>query len=147
MLRSILPAVLCLSLLAACNEDSGGGQGGAVPASSNNNTPPVTTSGSGVTISGDQGASGANTSGQRLNPPHGEPGHICEIGVGEPLPDGNHGDVQILDAPPGLDVTTTIVSPPTGGSPTATMGGSGRINPPHGEPGHVCEIPVGEPLP
>ena len=32
----------------------------------------------------------------------------------------------------------------------ATAGGSQdapRLNPPHGQPGHICEIPVGSPLP
>ncbi len=53
---------------------------------------------------------------QRLNPPHGQPGHICEIPVGEPLPEAQQEQGEVV------------------------------LNPPHGEPGHVCEIPVGEPL-
>ena len=61
-----------------------------------------------------------------LNPPHGEPGHICEIPVGQPLPDGN--------------VTTTI-------TPNTSNNSAQRLNPPHGQPGHICEIPVGQPLP
>ncbi len=55
----------------------------------------------------------------RLNPPHGEPGHICEIPVGAPLP---------------VEPSSQLVAEP-------------RLNPPHGEPGHICEIPVGAPLP
>lgn len=83
-----------------------------------------------------------------LNPPHGEPGHVCGVPVGSPL-DGSAANMA----------TTTTISPESqsfgatnpGGSTTA-LGGSaptsqqGMINPPHGEPGHVCGQPVGEPL-
>ncbi len=51
-----------------------------------------------------------------VNPPHGQPGHICEIPVGAPLPEQDNSQEEIV------------------------------LNPPHGQPGHVCEIPVGEPL-
>lgn len=67
-----------------------------------------------------------------LNPPHGEPGHICEIPVGDPLP-GASGN-----ASPAPAVSPVLPS----ASPLQT-----RLNPPHGQPGHVCEIPVGQPLP
>ncbi|MBK8747904.1 MAG: hypothetical protein IPM04_08530 [Saprospiraceae bacterium] len=30
---------------------------------------------------------------------------------------------------------------------TAPAGGSGKINPAHGQPGHSCAVPVGSPLP
>ena len=75
-----------------------------------------------------------NVSGQgdeKLNPPHGEPGHRCEIPVGAPL-----------DGAP--------VAPPESAKPSAEAvkadGGDKNLNPPHGEPGHRCEIPVGSPL-
>lgn len=32
-----------------------------------------------------------------------------------------------------------------GGQPTTSN--SGKINPPHGQPGHRCDISVGQPLP
>jgi hypothetical protein len=89
----------------------------------------------------------------KLNPPHGEPGHVCAIPVGEPL-DGSSGGAGSTNQ------TINMVPPTNGAAPTfSTMppgspvnnapasGGSGRINPAHGEPGHVCEIPVGQPLP
>ena len=86
----------------------------------------------------------ATAGGPRLNPPHGEPGHICEVAVGAPL-DGsttNAGtSIQMNTSP-----TATPGSPVQIGAPTSAPG-SGRINPPHGEPGHDCAVPVGEPLP
>jgi hypothetical protein len=95
-----------------------------------------------------------NTSSAKLNPPHGEPGHRCEIPVGAPL-----------DSEPTTPATTTINNTPTitpsFSAPTSTPvatptfsneGQQGKsstppgINPPHGEPGHDCAIPVGQPL-
>lgn len=58
------------------------------------------------------------TRGTKLNPPHGEPGHRCDIAVGQPLPE--NGQSQQTE---------------------------GNLNPPHGEPGHRCDIAVGAPLP
>lgn len=79
----------------------------------------------------------------QLNPPHGEPGHRCEIPVGAPL-DGSA--APSTQAPTAISVTPTAANagaPPSG--PAA--GASGKINPPHGEPGHDCAVPVGSPLP
>lgn len=76
-------------------------------------------------------------SGGAINPAHGEPGHRCDIPVGAPL-SGNSANsentpVQTID----MSQTKTI--------PTQTSGGAG-INPPHGQPGHRCDIKVGDPL-
>lgn len=76
----------------------------------------------------------ANTN---LNPEHGKPGHRCDIAVGAPL-----NSKPVTPAP-----TTTA---PQQNQPqvvstkkTATPAG---MNPPHGEPGHRCDIAVGAPL-
>lgn len=104
-----------------------------------------------------------------LNPPHGQPGHICEIPVGQPLPtSGNATNTssndsgQRLNPPhgqPGHVCEIPVGQPlPNGGSAggsapsnvqlkTPLMKENQRLNPPHGQPGHVCEIPVGQPLP
>lgn len=94
----------------------------------------------------------STTSSAGLNPPHGEPGHVCEIPVGAPLdgsanPSGSDGGINI--APPTGNATPTFSTMPAGSPVNAApaSGGSGRLNPAHGEPGHVCEIPVGQPLP
>lgn len=89
-------------------------------------------------LAGDQGATEV-----RLNPAHGEPGHRCEIPVGAPLdgspaPGGQSITIPPVEAAPS-PATLPITMPPTN---TA-----GKINPPHGEPGHDCAVPVGSPLP
>lgn len=95
-----------------------------------------------------------------INPPHGEPGHRCDIPVGAPL-----------NSPPANTPRQTVNKTPTATAPTiannptaptienakrlnssqsgsaASAQNSGRLNPPHGQPGHRCEIPVGSPLP
>ena len=72
-----------------------------------------------------------------LNPAHGEPGHNCAIPVGAPLngTSSNAGNtpVQTID----MNQTKTI--------PTPNSTGAG-MNPPHGQPGHRCDIKVGDPL-
>lgn len=104
-----------------------------------------------------------------LNPPHGQPGHVCEIPVGQPLPGGNTTSAtnnssesgQKLNPPhgqPGHVCEIPVGQPlPNGGSSSAPAGNvklqtplmknNEKLNPPHGQPGHVCEIPVGQPLP
>lgn len=80
-------------------------------------------------------ASASNASGDvKINPPHGEPGHRCDIPVGQPL-DGSGTPAPNINASP----------QPVAPSPANI--GSGKANPPHGEPGHRCDIPVGQPLP
>jgi hypothetical protein len=68
-----------------------------------------------------------------LNPPHGEPGHRCEIEVGAPLN---------TPAQPKLTTPQPTFQPqqPSGSVAAGT-------NPPHGQPGHDCAVPVGAPLP
>ena len=94
-----------------------------------------------------------------LNPAHGEPGHDCSIAVGAPLnsaksgasqqsqpimQNGNAGQIQ-----PNSVTSTPAASPapvmaiPNNKTPAGT---SGKVNPAHGEPGHDCSKPVGEPL-
>lgn len=82
-----------------------------------------------------------------MNPPHGEPGHRCDITVGAPL--------NSKPAPANVQPTTVSAQPTTVSAqpnpvtvkevpnPTKTAPG---MNPPHGEPGHKCEIAVGAPL-
>jgi hypothetical protein len=86
-----------------------------------------------------------------LNPPHGEPGHSCDIPVGAPLN-------SPAASPPVREVRTTSFAPTVenaarlGTAPrrqstsTTTAPSTARLNPPHGQPGHRCEIPVGSPL-
>lgn len=86
-----------------------------------------------------------------MNPPHGQPGHRCDIAVGAPL---NSAPAKTVSQPatvkPGAATIQTI-DPKTGKvgaaqpvkAKTPTAPG---MNPPHGEPGHRCDIAVGAPL-
>ncbi|MBF6640044.1 hypothetical protein IVB69_00995 [Flavobacterium sp. J49] len=96
-----------------------------------------------------------------MNPPHGQPGHRCDIAVGAPLnsPPGNNNQPKIGSAttqqidPSKFTTQTTTSTPQPAGAPailnpdaaqTTTAPG---MNPPHGQPGHQCGIAVGAPLP
>jgi hypothetical protein len=92
----------------------------------------------------------------RINPPHGEPGHRCEVAVGAPLdsPVGTQPSPFVSIFPQAQ--TSSNIAPaisnhepfvsivPQDANATATT--PAGMNPPHGQPGHRCEIPVGAPL-
>ncbi len=95
-----------------------------------------------------------------INPPHGEPFHRCDIPVGAPLnsPPANTPRPTISNSPaatapniannptaPTIENARRLNSSQSGS--TASTQNSGKLNPPHGQPGHRCEIPVGSPLP
>jgi len=78
-----------------------------------------------------------------LNPAHGQPGHRCDIAVGAPL---NSAPTQQVQATQGQTVQVNpnqqkVVT--TTATPVKVAKG---MNPPHGQPGHRCDIPVGAPL-
>ena len=62
-----------------------------------------------------------------VNPPHGQPGHRCDMPVGASLTDANSTDTQ-------QEMTS---------SPIRIRQDKPTKNPPHGEPYHDCSIPVG----
>ena len=88
-----------------------------------------------------------------MNPPHGQPGHDCKIPVGQPL-DGstlnkttsstpvitnnNNAGPRVNNGGPRVGTPFQNTSQPTKTAP--------GMNPPHGQPGHDCSIPVGQPL-
>ncbi|MCY7423083.1 MAG: hypothetical protein LH478_15230 [Chitinophagaceae bacterium] len=71
-----------------------------------------------------------------LNPEHGKPGHRCDISVGAPL------STPVQSAPVQTPTQTLPAIPPL----TNNIIGKGRLNPAHGQPGHDCAVPVGQPL-
>lgn len=88
-----------------------------------------------------------------INPAHGQPGHRCDIPVGAPLDTPPGGGMSATPAPaasnqgqPFLvnDDAKNRIMQEQGQPATAN---SGKINPPHGQPGHRCDIQVGQPLP
>lgn len=75
-----------------------------------------------------------------MNPPHGQPGHRCDIAVGAPL-----------NSPPGKPGAATVqqinTSQPAMAKPNTTpVVTAPGMNPPHGQEGHRCDIAVGAPL-
>lgn len=127
---SLLMSVFAMVLFVSCKDDK--------KSSSSSDASTET-----VQNKADQTGSNGNVA---LNPPHGQPGHRCEIPVGAPL-DGSGGDnTPVIQAQPQSNqspVIKTTGNVPVNGASTTT---SGNVNPPHGQPGHRCEIPVGAPL-
>ncbi len=80
-----------------------------------------------------------------LNPPHGEPGHRCDLEVGAPL-DGAPANPTTIQGAPQVPVFNPPPSFSTAPSAGGTTTGAG-LNPPHGQPGHDCAVAVGAPLP
>lgn len=74
-----------------------------------------------------------------MNPSHGQPGHRCDIPVGAPL----NSPIATSSAAPQVVSNKTMTVTPNTVTPTQTPKG---MNPPHGQPGHRCDIPVGSPL-
>ncbi|HCE58810.1 MAG TPA: hypothetical protein DER09_13525 [Prolixibacteraceae bacterium] len=95
-----------------------------------------------------------------LNPPHGQPYHRCDIPVGSPL--NAAASPRPTQSKPAANVVRTGTSPtlenaarlnnPQAVNPTAptlanATGEKPKLNPPHGQPYHRCDIAVGSPLP
>lgn len=76
-----------------------------------------------------------------MNPEHGLPGHRCDIPVGAPL--NSAPAQQPVQQPAPQVIQQPQVIPQQTEATTVTAPG---MNPPHGEPGHRCDIPVGSPL-
>lgn len=96
-----------------------------------------------------------------MNPAHGQPGHRCDIAVGAPLDSPAERQVpQQTSAAPsqggflGGSSATPQQAAPQQAAPQQAMpaqqtaaGMKGKPNPAHGQPGHRCDISVGQPLP
>ena len=78
-----------------------------------------------------------------LNPPHGQPNHRCDIAVGAPL---NSPSNQNQNQPIQIQPVQTQQAP-VGVTNTNPANVKPKLNPPHGQPHHRCELAVGAPLP
>jgi len=78
-------------------------------------------------------AGGENLS---LNPAHGQPGHRCDLAVGAPLTNSDGTPVPAAN-PQNIQSAPVNTAPAPSGL---------KVNPPHGQPGHRCDIQVGAPL-
>jgi hypothetical protein len=105
----------------------------------------------------------------KLNPPHGEPFHRCDIAVGAPLdgsaPAPNSAAPTAAKSEPRTFFKTVQSEQPAQTQPqqpamtqaaptpsptpqqTANTGQKPKLNPAHGQPYHRCDIAVGAPLP
>ena len=87
-----------------------------------------------------------------MNPPHGQPGHRCDITVGAPLnskpttPTATTTPTVNSNVTPGSITPSIVNTTPAITTPTAAVKTAPGMNPPHGQPGHKCEIAVGAPL-
>ena len=75
-----------------------------------------------------------------MNPPHGQPNHRCDIAVGAPLNSAPTNKVA-----PAVTSTAAPIIPPLQPLPN-NNNSSVKLNPAHGQHGHDCAIPVGQPL-
>lgn len=80
-----------------------------------------------------------------LNPQHGQPGHRCDIPVGQPL-DGSGQQTQTNTQTQQSPVIKNSGSVPVNSNNNTNTTTDGAVNPAHGQPGHRCDIPVGAPL-
>ncbi len=74
-----------------------------------------------------------------MNPPHGQPGHRCDIEVGAPL--NSKPKTTTTAANTTAQIQPQVIQP----TPATTTTAPG-MNPAHGQPGHRCDIAVGAPL-
>lgn len=94
-----------------------------------------------------------------MNPPHGQPGHRCDIAVGAPLNSKPNTANTTTSKDNGLGMTVTpanvskdgAITPQNNTTPALLSTGNTAttapgMNPAHGQPGHRCDIPVGSPL-
>lgn len=81
-------------------------------------------------------------SGVTLNPAHGQPGHRCDIPVGQPLNTAVAQPTQAIPTAPDMGPLRTETTPVAPAAKPLAV----RFNPAHGQPGHDCAIPVGAPL-
>ncbi len=106
----------------------------------------------GITTTSGSGTATVTAAG--MNPAHGQPGHRCDIPVGQPLnsaPQQQNAQNVAVNTPQGqaIQIDPNALQP---GKFTVDKSGKAKIvtpkgmNPPHGEPGHRCDIPVGQPL-
>ncbi len=91
-----------------------------------------------------------------LNPPHGEPGHRCEIPVGSPLnapaavespPTTTEATKSYGSMAPTVENARRLNATRGNQAPAPATGEKPKLNPPHGQPWHRCDITVGSPLP
>ncbi|MBW3518354.1 hypothetical protein [Flavobacterium sp. NKUCC04_CG] len=89
-------------------------------------------------------APAATAQAEGLNPEHGQPGHRCDIQVGQPL------NTPVATQPAATATAAPAAAPQpflvNDAAKAANTAATGNLNPAHGQPGHRCDIAVGQPL-
>ncbi|WP_343696445.1 hypothetical protein [Flavobacterium sp.] len=92
--------------------------------------------------------------GKGMNPSHGQPGHRCDIPVGAPLNSPVAKTTTTASTPQSGTMTQNVTVPAPSSNPVPALLSTDAnktvaegMNPPHGQPGHRCDIAVGAPLP
>jgi hypothetical protein len=83
---------------------------------------------------------------QGINPAHGQPGHRCDIAVGAPLNSAPTQQVQTTNTQTAQPVQVNAGQQQVVTTTATPVKVAKGMNPPHGQPGHRCDIPVGSPL-
>ncbi len=125
----------------------------ATPETANNAAANTTTTAASTTAN-----SAATPAG--MNPPHGQPGHRCDIPVGAPLDSKPSQNIPTQAAPQqpanngqgflssgGTQQQAAPAAAPSRPAQQTAPGMKGKPNPAHGQPGHRCDVQVGQPLP
>jgi hypothetical protein len=154
MIRSLTLLVIALAFVACGgNDEKEAPSTDTIPAINDSASTPVS-------VSIPDTAPQSGQSAMRINPPHGEPGHVCEVEVGKPIPDNlkssapaekvtatpNSSPITVNPAPAPVNNMPATISTNPGTNPAASAATAPGMNPPHGQPGHDCAIPVGAPL-
>ena len=79
-----------------------------------------------------------------VNPPHGQPGHKCDVGANSNLSTGS--SVTMSKTAPSLQGLPIMQQNNSPAPSVISSGGTGKLNPAHGQPGHDCKVSVGQPL-
>lgn len=133
-----LVGITLFTALVACNSSEGEGN-----VQLNQSAPPlqpVATSAPAVADTNKVSTMQPQQTAVALNPPHGQPGHRCDISVGAPLnsPANAGGPAPVQLQTPATNAPVMQQAPANGAAV--------KLNPPHGQPGHDCTIEVGKPL-
>jgi hypothetical protein len=85
-----------------------------------------------------------NKTGGAVNPPHGQPGHVCGTTPAATTTPAAPQNVQTKTSPPqqmAIPQQVNNIKPAI-----TSSAANGNLNPAHGQPGHRCDIPAGAPL-
>jgi hypothetical protein len=148
MTAKIFSVLILITLLTACNNNSGSDPDFnynkiVTPDTTKNSQLPALADTTRKAVTQAPVTSATNTTAKDLNPPHGQPGHRCDIAVGAPL---NSKPAANTVQPTSPQTVTTTNKTTTAAAPTTKTITAPGMNPPHGEPGHRCDIAVGAPL-